>query len=240
MLHKLKQDLDNLKNPEKAVVLSSFFKTSKGQYGEGDVFLGITVPDQRKIARKYLFLNLGDLKNLLENNIHEYRLTALLILVEKFKNSSHFFDEDFSKKDSKEIVNFYLKNIKYINNWDLVDLTAPNILGEYLIKRNKNILYELAKSNNLWERRISMIATYAFIKKCDFKDALEIAKILLEDTHDLIHKAVGWMLREIGKKDIKTEIDFLNKHYKEMPRTSLRYAIEKFNEEKRKFYLTKK
>ncbi len=228
MLSQLKQDLNNLADKEKAVILSKYFKTGKGQYGEGDSFLGITVPDQRKIAKKYLSLVLEDLENLLQSNIHEHRLTALLILVEKFK-----------KNHEKNIVDFYLKNIKFVNNWDLVDLSAPNILGKYLFDKNKDILYKLAKSNSLWERRISIISTYTFIKNNNFQDTLEISKILLNDSHDLIHKALGWMLREVGKKDLNLELEFLNKYKKEMPRTALRYAIEKFDEEKRKFYLKK-
>ncbi|MEK6937095.1 MAG: DNA alkylation repair protein [Nanoarchaeota archaeon] len=237
MLQKLKRDLNNLKNNEKSIILSGFFKTGKGQYGEGDSFLGISVPDQRKIAKKYLSLKLEDIQNLLEANIHEYRLTALLILVEKFKKS---FLKNFSQEDSEEIISFYLKNTKKVNNWDLVDLTAPNILGAYLLNKNRDILYTLAKSDNLWEKRIAVISTFVFIKNNDFKDTLEISKILLKDKHDLIHKAVGWMLREVGKKSLKTETDFLSKNYKEMPRTTLRYAIEKFPEKQRKFYLNAK
>ena len=237
MLQKLKRDLNNLKNNEKSIILSGFFKTGKGQYGEGDYFIGISVPDQRKIAKKYLSLKLEDIQNLLEANIHEYRLTALLILVEKFKKS---FLKNFSQEDSEEIISFYLKNTKKVNNWDLVDLTAPNILGAYLLNKNRDILYTLAKSDNLWEKRIAVISTFVFIKNNDFKDTLEISKILLKDKHDLIHKAVGWMLREVGKKSLKTETDFLSKNYKEMPRTTLRYAIEKFPEKQRKFYLNAK
>ncbi|MDD5178267.1 MAG: DNA alkylation repair protein [Candidatus Nanoarchaeia archaeon] len=229
MLNKLKQDMHSLRDQEKAKLLSGFFKTGEGQYGEGDIFLGITVPNQRELAKKYSDLDLEDIQKLLESKIHEERLIALLILIINYKKS----------EDKKEIFDFYLKNTKNINNWDLVDLSAPNIIGSYLIDKDKNILYKLAKSKNLWEKRIAIISTFAFIKENSFKDALEISKILIEDKHDLIHKAVGWMLREVGKKNQEAEEDFLKQHYKKMPRTMLRYSIEKFDEPKRKFYLAK-
>ena len=222
----VKKDLQKLANPEKAKLLQGFFKTGKGEYGEGDIFLGINVPVQRKIAKKYRELKLNDIQLLLNSKIHEHRLVALLILVDKYE-----------KTKNKEIVDFYLSNTKNINNWDLVDLTAHKILGDYLVNKERSLLYNLANSNDLWEKRISMIATAAFIKNNDFKDALKIAEILLNDNHDLIHKAVGWMLREIGKKDQDTEETFLKKYYKQMPRTMLRYAIEKFEESKRQAYL---
>lgn len=231
MLNQIKEDLVNLKDPEKANILSKFFKTGKGQYGEGDSFLGITVPEQRKIAKKYPKLTLKELEELINSELHEYRLTSLLILVEKYKESD--------EKTRKEIVDFYLNNTKKINNWDLVDLSAPNILGKHLLEREKTMLYQLAKSDNLWEKRIAIIATLELIRNNKFEDALNISEILLKDSHDLIQKAVGWMLREIGKKDQETEEKFLKKHHKEMPRTMLRYAIEKFDEDKRSFYLKK-
>lgn len=235
MLKNICSDLNNLKNPEKARDLQRFFKTGKGEYGEGDIFLGIVVPLQRRVAKKYLDLSLDDLQKLLDSKIHEYRLTALFILVAKFKKA----------ENKKEIVDFYLKNTKNINNWDLVDLSAPNILGEYLVDKNRSILYKLVRSIIIWERRIAVLATFAFIKKkqdCfsrnnNFDDSLKIAEILIDDKHDLIHKAVGWMLREVGKRDLKTEEDFLKKFYKKMPRTMLRYAIEKMDETKRQGYL---
>jgi 3-methyladenine DNA glycosylase AlkD len=230
MLNQIKGDLLQLSNPEKAKNLSRFFKTGKGQYGEGDVFLGIPVPEQRRIAKRYVDLPLNDLQELLSSEIHEHRLTALLILVSKYGKA------DNSGKD--KIFGFYLKNTENINNWDLVDLTAPKIVGDHLFNKDTSILFKLAKSNNLWERRIAILSTFKFIRNNDFEDALSIAKLLLHDKHDLIHKAVGWMLREIGKRDQEIEEQFLSKYHMQMPRTMLRYAIEKFEENKRKFYLS--
>ena len=230
-LSNLKKEMDLSRNPEKAKLLSGYFKTGKGEDGDGDIFFGIIVPNQRKIAKNHSDLTLNDLQNLLSSNIHEYRLTALFILVDKYQKA-----DDSGRK---EIVNFYLKNTKNINNWDLVDLSAPRILGDYLIDKNRSILYRLAKSHHLWEKRIAVLATFMFIKNHQFKDSLKIAEILMNDRHDLIHKAVGWMLREIGKIDKTVEKNFLKKHCKNMPRTMLRYAIEKFSKKERKFYLNK-
>lgn len=232
MLDQLKRDLAQLANSDRAKNLSWFFKTGKGQYGEGDSFLGIPVPSQRKIAKKYVDLPLSDIQELLLSKIHEHRLTALLIIVLKYQKT------DNSGKD--EIFNFYLKNTERINNWDLVDLSAPKIVGDYLVGKDTSILLKLAKSTNLWERRIAILATFKFISNNDFKDVLSISRILLHDKHDLIHKAIGWALREIGKRDQEVEETFLRKHHMEMPRTMLRYAIEKFDAEKRRFYLDKK
>ncbi len=231
MIADLKADLQRLQNPKKAQVLQRFFKTGKGEYGEGDRFLGITVPEQRRIALKYADLNLENIRKLLDSEIHEHRLTALLILVEKFRKSDD--------KGKNEIFNFYIKNIGRINNWDMVDLTSEKIIGEFLIGKDKSLLYKLAKSENIWKRRIAIISTYAFIKKDKFQDSLNIAESMLNDKHDLIHKAAGWMLREIGKRDKKTEITFLNKHCKNMPRTMLRYAIEKFTSSEKDLYIKK-
>jgi 3-methyladenine DNA glycosylase AlkD len=231
MLNQLKKDLKKLANPEKAGILQRFFKTGKGEYGEGDLFLGITVPEQRKIAKKYSELPLKETQKLLSGKIHEHRLTALLILVIKYKKADD--------TDKKRISHFYIKNFKHINNWDLVDLSSEKILGEYLLEKDKSLLYRLAKSKNLWERRIAVITTFAFIRNNRFDDTLKISGLLLNDRHDLIHKAVGWMLREIGKRDQEVEEKFLKKHYRKMPRTMLRYAIEKFDEKKRQFYLKK-
>lgn len=222
-------DFERLKNSQKAKALQRFFKTGKGEYGEGDVFLGITVPEQRKLVLKYRDLDLNDLQRLLDSKIHEHRLTALLILVEKHKRAK---DEE-----KREIVDFYLKNTRNINNWDLVDLSSPHILGEYLLHRNRSILYKLAVSDNLWERRIAILATFWFIRDDDFGDAINIAEKLLTDKQDLIHKALGWMLREAGKRDEKVLEKFLDKHAGRMSRTCLRYAIEKMSEAKRKYYL---
>jgi len=224
-------ELEKLKNPSKAKILSRFFKTNKGEYGEGDIFLGIVVPLQRQVAKKFSGLSLTNLKELLISKIHEHRLTSLFILVDNYQKASNTEKED--------IVQYYLKHAKYINNWDLVDLSAPKIIGEYLLDKDRKILFKFAKSKNLWQKRIAMLATYTFIKNGEFNDALKLAEILIGDSHDLIHKAVGWMLREIGKKDQKTEEKFLIKHYRKMPRTMLRYSIEKFSLEKRSFYLNK-
>jgi len=225
MLKQIKKELQSKANKEKAKIYQGFFKTKKGEYGEGDVFLGLTVPEQRGIAKKYSNIELSDLNILLKSKIHEERLTALLILVDKYK------------KDKENIFNFYLKNLNYVNNWDLVDLTSNRVVGDFLLNKEKDVLYKLAKSDNLWERRVAIVSTFEFIKNNQFEDTLKISEILLKDKHDLIHKAVGWMLREVGKKDLKKEEEFLNKHYKEMPRTMLRYAIEKFEENKRNFYM---
>lgn len=205
-----------------------FFKTGPGDYGAGDKFIGVVVPDQRKIAKKYKDLSLIDLQTLLDSPIHEHRLTALFILIFQFKASP------------QKIYNFYLKNLKNINNWDLVDSSAPKIMGQYLKdKKNRDILYKLVKSKNLWRRRIAVLTTYTFIKNNDFKDCLKLSKILLNDDHDLIHKATGWMLREIGKIDLSVLLKFLDKNYKKMPRTMLRYSLEKLSETKRQYYLSR-
>ena len=229
MLPNLIQELQESSNPEQAKNLQRFFKIGAGQYGEGDIFLGIKVPKQREIAKKYIDLPLPRIQELLNSKIHEYRLVGLLILVDKFKKAD--------ETEKGDIFNFYLKNTKNINNWDLVDLSAPNIIGNFLLNKKKDILYKLAESKSLWEKRIAIISTSTFIRKEEFIDTLRISEILLKDKHDLIHKAVGWMLREIGKKDEKVLEDFLKNHYKNMPRTMLRYAIERFEEEKRKKYL---
>ena len=230
-LTQLKKELKELSNPKQAEILQGFFKTGKGEYGEGDIFLGIKVPVQRKVANKFQDLSLEDLEELLNTKIHEYRMTALFILIEQYERGD--------KIEKKKIFNFYLKNTRNINNWDLVDVSAPKIVGDYLLNKPRSVLYKLAKSNNLWERRIAIISTFTFIRNNEFRDTLKIAEILLNDKHDLIHKAVGWMLREVGKRDQKTEEEFLQKHYLKMPRVMLRYAIERFEERKRKFYLGK-
>jgi 3-methyladenine DNA glycosylase AlkD len=229
MLTNLIKELQDARDPKQAEGLQRFFKTGIGEYGEGDKFLGIKVPIQRQIAKKYTGLNLINIQKLLDSKVHEHRLVGLLILIDKFKKSS--------ESERGDIFNFYLKNSKNINNWDLVDLTAHHIVGGFLEDKKKDKLYELAQSKILWEKRIAIISTFAYIKKSEFKDSLRIAEILINDTHDLIHKAVGWMLREIGNRDIKIEEEFLKRYYKNMPRTMLRYAIEKFPEEIRKKYL---
>lgn len=224
-------DLQKLANKQKAMFLLHFFKTGKGQYGEGDVFLGITVPAQRVIAKKYISLPLTQVETLLHNKFHEYRLTALLILCYRFEKAS--------EGDRKKIVGLYLANTKYVNNWDLVDLSSHQILGNYLLHhpKKRKILTKLATSKSLWERRIAIVSTYALLKKKQFTETLNVSEMLLDDKHDLIHKAVGWMLRELGKMDQTAEEEFLQKYHKIMPRTMLRYALEQFSESKRRFYL---
>ena len=230
MLDQIKKDLAQLGDPERAKNSRWFFKTRKGQYGEGDIFLGIPVPEQRKVAKKYFLLSLEDVQELLNSKIHEYRFTALVILISKYRKAEELLKE--------EIFNFILKNTQNINNWDLVDLSAPRIIGDYLLNKERSILYKLAKSKSVWERRSSILSTFTFIDNNDFKDALNISELLLNDEHNLIHKAVGWALREIGKRDQNVEEQFLAKYYTHMPRTMLRYAIEKFAEKKRKKYLS--
>ncbi len=229
-LDNLKKEFLKLKNQKKSQLLQRFFKTGKGEYGEGDVFLGIVVPKQRALVKKYWnLLSLSDLQELLNSKIHEYRLTALLILVKQYEKAS--------EKKKSDIFNFYLLNTRNINNWDLVDLSAPNIIGSHILGKDRKILYTLANSQHLWEKRISVLSTFAFIRNNQFEDTVKISEILMKDKHDLIHKAVGWMLREIGKRDLQVLENFLKKHHKTMPRTMLRYAIEKFPEKTRKAYL---
>lgn len=229
MINQLIAELLGLADSERAKILQGFFKTGKGEYGEGDIFLGIKVPVQRNVAKKYVGLDLYKLQKLIDSEIHEHRQVCLIILMEKYNNS----DEE----GRGNIFNFYLKNLGNINNWDLVDISAPHIVGNFLQDKKKNILYELVRSENLWERRVAIVSTFEFIRKEDFVDALTISELLLKDEHDLIHKAVGWMLREVGKRDVVILENFLKEHYKNMPRTMLRYAIEKFDEGKRKRYL---
>jgi 3-methyladenine DNA glycosylase AlkD len=228
-LREARKRIKSLANEDVAKTQRWFFKTGKGEYGEGDKFAGLKVPVQRKIAKEFKELALSDLKKLLASKIHEERLIALLILVEKYSRSY--------ENDKEKIYNFYLKNRKGINNWDLVDLSAPKIVGEHLVNKDRKVIFEFARSEDLWERRIAILSTLAFIKRDDFKTTFQIADILLNDKHDLIHKAVGWMLREIGKRNLKVEEEFLKLRYKDMPRTMLRYSIEKFSESKRKKYL---
>jgi 3-methyladenine DNA glycosylase AlkD len=227
-LSELKQEIKKHSNPVLAEFLKRFFKTGKGEYAGGDVFAGIKVPVSRKIAGQFKNLGLNDLSLLIKSKIHEERLIALLILVDKMKKGD--------EKEKEKIYKFYLKYLEYVNNWDLVDLSAEKIIGEYLFDKERKILFKLAKGN-LWERRIAIMSTFNFIKKNDFETTLKLSRILLNDKHDLIHKAVGWMLRETGKRDLETEENFLKQHYKTMPRTMLRYAIEKFPDKKRKAYL---
>ena len=231
-LNNLKREVESLKDLEKARLLQRFFKTGKGEYGEGDVFYGLTVPQSRKIVNKYKELGLDEVIDLLHSRVHEERLIALLILVSKYQKG------DFTLK--KKIFDVYLKNTKWINNWDLVDLSAHKIVGDYLVDKDINILKKLACSNLLWERRIAIISTFAFINIGSSKETMEISKVLVADKHDLIHKAVGWALREVGKRvSVDDEKKFLDKYKNTMPRTMLRYAIERFDQKTRKGYLSK-
>ena len=235
----VRKELQNLADPDKAAILQWFFKTGLGQYGEGDIFIGVMVPHSRQVAKKFSQLPLVEVKTLLYSHIHEERLVALLILVWRYSSALG------NREEKEEIVKFYLDNIKQVNNWDLVDLSAPNILGAYLMvdkrdDRRRKLLYKLAKSENVWERRIAIVATHHFIRNGDFSDTLQIAEMLLQDRHDLIHKAAGWMLREVGKRDSAAEEAFLEKHCSVMPRTMLRYAIERLPESKRRRYTRKK
>jgi 3-methyladenine DNA glycosylase AlkD len=225
----IQRKLRKLANKEKARILQGFFKTGPGQYGDGDVFLGITVPVLRKLAKECHKTSVADSLTLLRSEVHEQRLLALFLLIHAYAQG----DEAIKKR----IYGDYLKNTRSINNWDLVDLSAPNIVGDYLADKSRKPLYTLARSRDLWKKRIAILATFQFIKQNDFTDALAIAGMLVKDDHDLIHKAVGWMLREVGKRDVRTEEGFLQKHYQTMPRTMLRYAIERFPEVKRQRYL---
>jgi 3-methyladenine DNA glycosylase AlkD len=221
--------LRKMGDKEDARFLNGFFKTGQGQYGEGDIFLGIRVPAVRMLAKEYNALPLKEILPLLKSPYHEIRLFALIMFVNAFAKG----DETIQKK----IYDLYLANTRYINNWDLVDISAPNIVGAHLLTKSRKPLYQLAKSKSLWERRIAVLATFFFIKNNQFDDSLKIAEILLRDKEDLIHKAVGWMLREIGKRDIQVAEAFLQKHCRIMPRTMLRYAIERFTPARRKMFL---
>ncbi len=227
ILNKIKNELRNKADKNKAKVLAGFFKTGKGEYGEGDKFLGVTMPDQREIIKKYSQeISLNETLKILRSKWHEERMLALLFLMSKYKEGT--------ETERKKIFSLYLANTKFINNWDLVDVTCRDIIGNYLftssLQRNEkdySVLHKLARSENLWERRIAIVSTFYFISKNQLDDTFKLAKILLLDKHDLLHKAVGWALREAGKKDEKRLLDFLNKYRLKMSRTTLRYAIER-------------
>jgi 3-methyladenine DNA glycosylase AlkD len=225
----IRRSFRRLGNRRQAALLQKFFKTGPGEYGEGDVFLGIKVPVIREFAKSHEDLSLRETVNLLKSSVHEERLLALLLLVARFRKGGD--------GERKRVYEIYLKNTKFISNWDLVDLTAPHIVGGFLESRSRRPLQGLARSDSLWERRIAVVATALFIRNGDFGDTLRIARVLLSDEEDLIHKAVGWMLREVGKKDMSVEKAFLKTCYKRMPRTMLRYAIERFPEPLRQKYL---
>jgi 3-methyladenine DNA glycosylase AlkD len=229
IIRDIRQQLSEIKDDSHAKILGRFFKTGPGQYGEGDIFIGLRVPQLRTLSRIYEHLRLEDALELMRSPVHEERLLALLILVRAYKNS----DETMKEK----IYRFYLDNTRFINNWDLVDLSAEHIMGAHLFNRDREQLAQLVHSKILWDRRIAVMATFHFIRKGQFTLTLSLVESLLGDKEDLIHKACGWMLREIGKRDIPTEETFLRMHYKTMPRTMLRYAIERFPGEKRLKYL---
>lgn len=232
IIREIRHKLQALANPEKAAILQRFFKTAPGEYGEGDIFLGINVPVLKSLAKEFKNISVAEAEDLLHSEIHEERALALQFWVRLYAQKV---------PDQKDLIfNRYLANTEWINNWDLVDATAPHIVGHYLFQRDRKILYLLAKSGSLWDRRISMIATQHFIRNNDFADTLKIAAMHLDDREDLMHKACGWMLREVGERDIVPKEEFLEKYYQKMPRTMLRYAIEKFPEPKRKFWLNRK
>ncbi len=229
----IEKEIYSLRNQDKSLILTKFFKTQKGEYSEGDLFLGVTVPQSRVIVKKYYDkIEYQKLEYLINHKYHEIRFIGLNILVLKYEKETEPLEKE-------KLVNYYIKNLKGVNNWDLVDSTAYKILGPHLIDKDKSILYKFAESKNLWENRISIISTLYFIKNNQFNDTISISQILINHPHDLIHKAVGWMLREIGKKDKKILLDFLNKYYLTMPRTMLRYAIEKLSLVEKKFYMKK-
>jgi 3-methyladenine DNA glycosylase AlkD len=230
---KVKAELKAYVDDKKAEFLPKFFKTGKGEYGEGDIFIGVTVPNQRKVAKKNRGLDMAEVQKLLDSKVHEHRLTALLILTYKYEKGD--------EATKRRVYDFYMRNLDRVNNWDLVDTSAHKIVGDYLLDKPvmRKVLYNLAKSKDLWEKRVAMISTWWFIKHDQFDDVVKIAEILLKDEHDLIHKAVGWMLREMGKKDEPRLRGFLDKYAEQMPRTMLRYAIEKLDEDVRKGYMAK-
>jgi 3-methyladenine DNA glycosylase AlkD len=222
----LERDLAAVADPERAANLAWFFKTGKGQYGEGDRFLGITVPVQRRIALRYRTLQLKDIGRLLASRFHEHRFAALEILVAQYERAG--------EEEREQIVDFYLAHTSRINNWDLVDGSAPYIIGEHLRRRPRDLLDQLAVSDSLWERRISIVSTLALIENGEIKDTFRIARKLLADEHDLIHKAAGWALRECGRVSRPALVKFVAREYQRMPRTALRYAIEHFSKDERK------
>jgi len=225
----IKKELERLNDDRNAAFARRYFKACPGEYGDGDLFRGIRVPVLRRLAKTYQAISIAESKKLLRSSYHEDRLLALLILVRTYAKGDQAI--------KAAVFDLYLKNTRFINNWDLVDSSAAQIVGAFVSDKDRTALYDLAKSNDLWERRISIMATFHFIKQGEFTDTFKIAQQLLSDDHDLIHKAVGWMLREIGNRDLRAEEEFLRNHYQRMPRVMLRYAIEKFPEQKRQRYL---
>lgn len=227
-------ELKKVADAKKAVVLSRYFKTGKGEYGEGDMFLGVTVPKQRAIASKhYEQASLDDITQLLDSPVHEHRFIALEMLVFKYETAK-------DEADKKEIFDFYIKNRGGINNWDLVDTSAPYIIGDHLLYRPRSLLYRLAKSKNLWDRRIAVVSNYLFIKNGDFTDICALTEMLMTDPHPLIHKVCGWMLREMGKINELRLLEFLNKNHTVMPRIMLSYAIERLPKKLRVTYTNRR
>ena len=222
-------ELDGSGDPGRAEHLQRFFRTGPGEYGEGDRFLGLRVPEVRAIARRHRELSLADLADVLASPWHEHRQAALFVLADRYRRAAP------AKREA--IAAFYLDHLDAVNSWDLVDGSAPHILGAYLLDRDRAVLYELAGSGHLWRQRVAVLATFAFIRADEFQDTLRLAELLRDHPHDLIHKAVGWMLREVGKRDLAAEERFLDRHAAHMPRTMLRYAIEKFDPERRRSYL---
>jgi 3-methyladenine DNA glycosylase AlkD len=228
-LQAARAELERLGNPVRAAASRRYFKTGPGEYGEGDLFLGVPVPDTRRLARRHRLAPLDEVTELLRSPVHEERLLALLIFVYAYPKA------DAARR--RQIYDAYLGHTRLVNNWDLVDCSAPHVVGAHLFDRDRRPLYALAASPSLWERRIAIIATFHFIRREDYGDTLSLAARLLADKEDLIHKAVGWMLREVGNRDLKAETGFLRAHYKRMPRTMLRYAVERFPEGERLKYL---
>ncbi len=225
----IREKLHALADEGKVAQLQRFFKTGPGEYAEGDRFIGVRVPQIRQLMKAYPDLPLDEIKPLLRSAIHEERLLALLLMVQRYKRGEEV--------ERRALYRHYLASTAMINNWDLVDSSAEHIVGGWLFKRSRKPLYKLARSNSLWERRIAIMATFHFIKQGEFGETLQLAQLLHDDNHDLIHKAVGWMLREVGNRDREIEETFLKQHYHSMPRTMLRYAIEKFPEKRRQAYL---
>lgn len=228
----LQSALDHLGNPADAAFLQRFFKTGAGQYGEGDIFIGIRVPVTRKLAKQYRDMSLDEIEKLLDSPVHEHRLAAVIIMTEQAKRAD--------QTGRKALFDLYLHRTDRLNNWDIVDLSCREVVGEYLMDKPRDILYKLARSGDIWERRIAMVSTWQFIRARQLDDTFAIAELLLTDTHDLIHKAVGWMLREAGKKDEAALKQFLDKHAATMPRTALRYALERLHPADKAHYMTRK
>lgn len=218
-----------LANPERAPLVARFFKTGPGQYGEGDQFLGLSMPQQRQIALQYLQLSPEETETLIHDPYHEVRMVGLLIWTYQAKKAGHALRKTLAQR--------YLANRPYINNWDLVDVTCTEIVGNYLLDQDRSVLYDLAQQDHLWSQRIAIVSTCAFIRKNQFADTFAISELLLNHKHDLIHKAIGWMLREVGKRNPEALEEFLHDHIRQMPRTTLRYAIERFEPGRRKYYL---